>query len=43
MQKTYETPQLTQIGEAEEVVMGSFFTGDDLPCIAAFDFEFEQD
>ena len=43
MQKTYETPELTQIGQAEEVVMGSAFIGDDLPCRAGFDFEFEQD
>ena len=43
MQKTYETPELTQIGQAEEVVMGSLFTGDDFPYRGAFDFEFEQD
>ena len=43
MQKAYETPELTQIGQAEEVVMGSFFTGDDFPQKTAFDFEFEQD
>jgi hypothetical protein len=43
MQEEYEAPELTLIGQADEVVMGSFFTGDDLPCIAASDFEFEQD
>ena len=43
MQKKYETPELTQIGQAEEVVLGSAFVGDDFPCITAFDFEFEQD
>ena len=43
MQEEYEAPELTLIGQADEVVMGSIFTGDDLPCIAAIDFEFEQD
>jgi hypothetical protein len=43
MQKRYEMPELTQIGQAEEVVMGSIFTGDDFPQKATFEFEFEQD
>jgi len=43
MQKTYETPELTLVGEAEEVVLGSTGLGGDLPFENAFDFEFEQD
>ena len=43
MQKIYETPELTQIGQAEEVVLGTVFVGDDFPQKSAFDFEFEQD
>ena len=43
MQEEYEAPELTLIGQADEVVMGSIFSGDDFPCMAAFDFEFEQD
>jgi hypothetical protein len=43
MQKKYETPELTQIGQAEEVVLGTLFVGDDFPAKIAFDFEFEQD
>jgi hypothetical protein len=43
MQKKYEAPELTVIGQAEEVVMGIFFGGDDYPQKAAVDFEFEQD
>ena len=43
MQEEYEAPELTLIGQADEVVMGSVFTGDDFPNRSAFDFEFEQD
>ena len=43
MLKRYETPELTQVGQAEEVVLGSVFVGDDFPQKSAFDFEFEQD
>ena len=43
MQNQYETPELTVIGEANEVVMGSNTGGDDLPRTFGLDFEFEQD
>jgi len=43
MRKQYEAPELTLIGQAEEVVMGAGIGGDDLPQLAAPDFEFEQD
>ena len=43
MQKTYETPELTMIGRAEEVVLGSGCGGDDFPQQLALDFEFAQD
>lgn len=43
MQNKFEAPELTMIGKAEDVVMGSNFGGDDLPCQLAADFEFEQD
>lgn len=43
MQKQYEAPELTLIGQANEVVMGSGDTGIDLPQQSASDFEFEQD
>jgi hypothetical protein len=43
MQKNYEAPELTLIGQAEEVVMGTGNSGFDFPFEAAFDFEFEQD
>lgn len=43
MTKTYEAPELTLIGQADEVVMGMGSTGQDLFQQAASDFEFEQD
>jgi len=43
MQKNFEAPALTVIGQADEVVMGSGETGLDFPFQAAPDFEFEQD
>ena len=43
MQNNYEAPELTLIGEANEVVMGTSIGGDDFPRSFGFDFEFEQD
>jgi len=43
MQKKYEAPELTLIGQADEVVMGSGGSGFDAPFKSAMDFEFEQD
>ena len=43
MEKRYETPELTMIGEANEIVMGSAGTGIDFPFQTIFDLEFEQD
>jgi hypothetical protein len=43
MQKQYEAPELTLIGEADEVVLGGGYGGGDLGLEAALDFEFEQD
>ena len=43
MQKNYEAPELTLVGQAGEVVMGPFGCGDDSPHQTAPDFEFEQD
>ena len=43
MEKRYETPELTMIGEANEIVMGFAGTGLDFPYQMAGDFEFEQD
>jgi hypothetical protein len=43
MQNKYEVPELTSIGEADEVVMGAVGSGMDFPCEMASDFEFEQD
>ena len=43
MQEEYEAPELTLIGEADEVVMGTGNGGDDLPKYFGWDFEFEQD
>jgi hypothetical protein len=43
MQNKYEAPELTLIGEANEVVMGTSFGGVDYPFNTALDFEFEQD
>ena len=43
MQSKYEAPELTLIGQAEEIVMGSSLGGDDVPNQFGMDFEFEQD
>jgi hypothetical protein len=43
MHNQYESPELVQIGEANEIVMGSGVGGDDLPNQLAWDFEFEND
>jgi len=43
MQNNYEAPELTLIGDANEVVMGTSIGGDDYPRSFGFDFEFEQD
>jgi hypothetical protein len=43
MQNKYEAPELTLIGQAEDVVMGAGLGGDDVPNQLALDFEFEQD
>ena len=43
MQNNYEAPELTLIGEANEVVLGANGTGLDLPHEFGMDFEFEQD
>ena len=43
MQKEYEAPELTLIGDADDVVMGSGVGGDDFPKQFGADFEFEDD
>ncbi len=43
MQKKCEAPELTLVGQADEVVMGFSGCGDDMPHQTAPDFEFEQD
>jgi len=43
MQNQYEAPEITLIGEANEVVMGAGTGGDDLPKFFTLDFEFEHD
>jgi hypothetical protein len=43
MQNTYEAPELTLIGDADEVVMGATGSGFDLPFENGWDFEFAQD
>ena len=43
MKKTYEIPELKFIGQADEVVMGSFPGGIDNGLDSAPDFDFEQD
>ena len=43
MQKKYEVPELTLIGQADEVVMGNSGMGLDVPFESAPDFEFEHD
>jgi len=43
MQKKYEAPEVTLVGQADEVVKGFGSSGDDMPQQTAPDFEFEQD
>ena len=43
MEKRYEIPELTLIGEANEIVMGLGGSGLDFPFQVGADFEFEQD
>ena len=43
MENEYEAPELTLIGDADEVVMGIGAGGDDFPFRAGADFEFEED
>ena len=43
MHEEYEAPELTVIGQADEVVMGTGTGGDDFPKQFGWDFEFEQD
>ena len=43
MQNNYEAPELTLIGEANEVVLGLGGSGLDMPWEFAAAFEFEQD
>lgn len=43
MQKQYEAPELTLIGQADEVVLGMSGNGADNNGLSAEDFEFEQD
>lgn len=43
MEKRYEIPELTMIGEANDIVMGFAGSGIDFPFETITDFEFEQD
>jgi len=43
MEEEYEVPELTVIGEANQVVMGGNIGGFDLGNKTAMDFEFEHD
>ncbi len=43
MQKQYEAPEFTLIGEADEVILGIGGFSGDLGMQGAQDFEFEQD
>ena len=43
MQSKYQAPELTVIGHANEVVMGTSAGTDDFPLGLPVDFEFEQD
>ena len=43
MENNYEAPELTLIGDADEVVMGLSSSGSDLPFENGWDFEFEDD
>ena len=43
MQNKFEAPELTLVGQANDVVMGTTFSGNDYPLNFGVDFEFEQD
>jgi hypothetical protein len=43
MEKQYEAPELTFVGQADEVVLGVSGGGDDYIGQTASDFEFEED
>jgi hypothetical protein len=43
LQNKYEVPELTLLGQADELIMGMGVNGDDWPQQTALDFEFEQD
>jgi len=43
MQNKFDAPELTLIGQASEVVMGSGTNGLDAPWLNESDFEFEHD
>jgi len=43
MQNKYEAPELTLIGQADEVVLGASCGNSDVMGLCAPDFEFEQD
>lgn len=43
MTHQFEAPELTLIGQAEDVVLGAADFGSELGFFAAADFEFEQD
>lgn len=43
MQKQYEAPELTLIGQADEVILASGSGVSDFPGLGAPDFEYEQD
>ena len=44
MQRMYEAPELTMLGEAEGLVMGGLDGGPDYDnTLSGWDFEFEQD
>jgi hypothetical protein len=43
MEKQYEAPELTSVGQADEVVLGVSLGGDDYIGQNAPDFEFEED
>jgi len=43
MENNYEAPELTLIGDVNEVVMGASIGGNDFPKEFGADFEFEDD
>jgi hypothetical protein len=43
MQIQYEAPELTPIGQAQDVVLGQLGNGSDNDGQCAYEFEFEQD